>query len=455
MGIISQIWKRIFVTMAQGLFQKVFNKLVWNTEARYVNLENPKVPINGWTLDQALGGNISGTGRSISANGALTLSAVYRAVAIKAGFISSLPFQVFRKTDKGRELDTTHPASYLLSRRPNNKLSKTVYFDRAMNHFELQGNHFAFIQHNGIGKPTSLNLEKPENVTVIEGIDSLIYKLKGVEDLVPSYKMIHVQNMGDGCNGKSVLSYMREDASLMMDIRGYGESFFGRGGKPAGLVLPKRDVTPTQRQEMKHSFTEAKMQGGDVVMPWGWEYKEMSIPPKDADWVVSNDITVSMVARWFGVPTQKLGDSAVKYSNVEFMGIEFLQDTMAPIASKFENEYTNKLFPLSSEANLYAEFNLDAYLRADSVSKAEAMAKRVQNGLLTPNEGRALDNRDAKEGGDDLMMQGATVPIKMAGIKATPTPRKSLRKKIEEQVRNGTDAQLILEGILGNDGKGY
>lgn len=444
----------------QGKLQEFFNRYIWNfngsNETRYVNLEDPKQIISGYTLDQILGGNISGTGRSISVNSALTLSAVYRAVAIKAGFISSLPFQVFRKTDNGRELDLTHPASYLLSRKPNDKLSKTVYFDRAMQHFELKGNHFAYIEHNGIGKPVALNLLNPDDVTVLESKDDLIYKIKGVEGFIPSYKMIHVPNMGDGCNGKSVLSYMREDASLMMDIRGYGESFFGRGGKPAGLLLPKTQVTPAQRQETKDSFTSAKKQGGDVAMPYGWEYKEISIPPKDADWVVSNDIAVSMVARWFGVPTQKLGDSAVKYSNVEFMGIEFLQDTMAPIAAKFENEYTNKLFPLSSEQNLYAEFNLDAYLRADSVSKAEALSKRIQNAMITPNEARALDNRSALDGGDELMIQGATVPLRVAGVPKQVTPRKSsLKKRIEEEVKKGTNAQLIIEGILGNDGKGY
>lgn len=441
----------------QGKLQEFFNRYIWNLsgESRYVNLEDPKQPISGWALDQVLGGNISGTGRAISVNNALTLSAVYRAVAIKAGFISSLPFQVFRKTEKGRELDLTHPASYLLSRKPNNKISKSVYFDRAMQHFELRGNHFAYIVKNGIGKPVELQLLHPDDVEVSESNTSLLYKVRGKEGYISADNMIHVPNMGDGCNGKSVLSYMREDASLMMDIRGYGESFFGRGGKPAGLLIPKTQVALTQRQEMKDSFSAAKKQGGEVAMPYGWEYQQISIPPKDADWVVSHDISVSMIARWFGVPTQKLGDSAVKYSNVEFMGIEFLQDTMAPIAAKFENEYTNKLFPLSSEMNLYAEFNLDAYLRADSVSKAEALSKRIQNAMLTPNEARALDNRSALDGGDDLMIQGATVPIKTAGMPKQVTPRKSLRKKIEEEVKSGKDAQLILEGILGNDGKGY
>jgi len=439
-------------------FQTWFNNTIWNTEKRYVNLENPKQIISGWALDQALGGNISGTGRSISEHGALTLSAVYRAVAIKSGFLSSLPFQVFKKTSNGRVL-ADHPVAKLLSRQPNAKMTKNIYFDRAMNHFELKGNHFAFIKRNGIGRVDSFNLENPDDVTVVEGKNQIVYKVKGIEGLVSSDDMIHVPNMGDGVQGKAVLTYMREDASLMFDIRQYGESFFGRGGKPAGLLIPTKSVpTQAQREEMKQSFRDAKLEGGDVSMAYGWEYKEISIPPKDADWVVSNDFSIATIARWFGVPTQKLGDSSVKYSNVEFMGIEFLQDTMAPIVSKFENEYTVKSFQLSSEEDLYGEVNIDAYLRADAVSKAEAMAKRVQNGLLTPNEGRALDNRPGLDGGDDLMMQGATIPIKMQAqmlAQKTPVQRQSLKKKIEKQVKEGISPQLILEELFGNDGKGY
>ena len=435
-----------------GKLQELFNKFIWDTEKRYGGVVYPN------TFDPVFWGNKTSSGRTVSTDSALTLSAVYRAVNIKAGFISSLPFQVFRKTSKGRELVTDHPVSYLLSRKPNEKMSKAVFLDRAMQHFELLGNHFAYIKKNGIGKPVEIMLLHDKDVKVIEGPNKLVYKVNGMEDLVSADNMIHVPNMGDGVNGKSVLSFMREDASLMMDVRDYGESFFGRGGKPAGLLTPQTQVAATQRQEMKDSFTAAKKQGGEVAMPYGWKYEQISIPPKDADWITTNDFAISTVARWFGVPTQKLGDSAVKYSNVEFMGIEFLQDTMAPIAAKFENEYTNKLFSLSSEQDYYVEFNLDAYLRADSLSKAEAIAKRVQNAQLTPNEGRALDNRPALDGGDDLFIQGATVPLSLQKemLKKQPTAtRQSLKKKIIEAVKKGEDAQLIIEGILGNDGKGY
>jgi len=389
----------------------------------------------------------------------MTLSAVYRAVAIKAGFISSIPFKVYRKTTKGREEVKDHPVSRMLSVGPNNKMSKVVYLDRAMQHYELEGNHYAIINRNGVGRAESLTLLRDQDVSDIkEGENRLFYKIKSIEGLVNGDDVIHVPNMGSGIRGKSVIAYMREDASLMMDVRDYGGSFFGRGGKPAGLLIPKMQVSKTQRQETKESFQESKKQGGDVAMPYGWEYKEISVPPDDAQWVASNDFSISMVARWFGVPTQKLGDSKVKYSNVEFMGIEFIQDTMAPIAAKFENEYTRKLLILPSEEDMYVEFNMDAYLRADSVSKAEQLSKYIQNALITPNEGRALDNRPSIDGGDELFIQGATVPLSLQKqLYATKQKqeRQSLRKKIEKQVKEGLDPQLIIEGLFGNDGKGY
>jgi HK97 family phage portal protein len=207
---------------------------------------------------------------------------------------------------------------------------------------------------------------------------------------------------------------------------------------------------------MKQSFREAKGNGGDVALPFGWDYKEISVPPAEAEWVVSNNFSISTIARWFGVPTQKMGDSAVKYSNVEYMAIEFLQDTIAPIAAKFEAEYTNKSFVLSSEGDLYCEFNLDAYQRADSETKSRLYATYVQNAIKTPNEIRRLNNDPDDPFGNDLMIQGATVPIKLQQTPKQPAVRKSsLRKRIEAQVKEGVDPQLIIEGIFGNDGKGY
>ena len=440
-----------------GKLQAWFKRNIWNTEQRGVNLENPKQIISGWALDQILGGNVSRSGRSISIEGALTLSAVYRAVAIKAGIISASPFKVYRKTEQGRVEVSDHPVAELLSRKPNPKMNKTAYMEAAIKQYDLQGNHFAYIRRNGIGRVYQYDFLNHEDVEVVEGHNLLVYKIKGKEGLVSSDDMIHVPNMGNGIIGKSVIGYMREDASLMMDVREYGDSFFGRGGKPAGLLIPKHPgVTPAQRQETKESFQAAKLQGGEVAMPYGWEYKEISVPPADAEWVTTNDFSVANVARWFGVPTQKLGDSKVKYNNVESMAIEFLQDTMTPIAAKIENEYTIKSFQLNGERDLYAEINMDAYLRADSETRAKLYATYIQNGIKKPNEIRKLNNDPADPFGDDLMIQGATVPIRLQSelykTKSSETAR-NIKKRVEKQVKEGIDPQLIIEGLFGNDGR--
>jgi hypothetical protein len=87
------------------------------------------------------------------------------------------------------------------------------------------------------------------------------------------------------------------------------------------------------------------------------------------------------------------------------------------------------------------------------------LAKYIQSALITPNEARKLDNRIAIEGGDELFIQGATVPLSMQKQLYAQAPEKksrtSLKKKIEKQVKEGLDPQLIIEGIFGNDGKGY
>ncbi|WP_109466310.1 hypothetical protein [Albibacillus kandeliae] len=54
-------------------------------------------------------------------------------------------------------------------------------------------------------------------------------------------------------------------------------------------------------------------------------------------------------------------------------------------------------------------------MREDFKTRIEAIVRAIQSGLLTPNEGRELENRPPKEGGDTLLVQGATVPIEFAG----------------------------------------
>jgi phage portal protein BeeE len=186
------------------------------------------------------------------------------------------------------------------------------------------------------------------------------------------------------------------------------------------------------------AYNEAKANNGDVALPVGWDYKELSVAPAEAEFLGTSQAGVANISRWTGVPLYKLADmSAATRNNVEQQAIEFLQDTMGPIGTKFENEYNCKLLTLPSEEDMYLEFNWDAYIRTDTLTKAEAFAKNIQNAIKTPAQIRALNNDEFIEGSDKLFIQGATVPIDLQEKmilqpKTTPAAARKRRYSLPE-----------------------
>jgi HK97 family phage portal protein len=133
---------------------------------------------------------------------------------------------------------------------------------------------------------------------------------------------------------------------------------------------------------------------------------------------------VGQVARIYQLPPVFLQElSKGNYNNIEHQDLHLVKHTLRRWVKKFEQELTLKIFGRGSKR--YIKLNLDGIMRGDLKTRIEALSKAVQNGILTPNEAREVDNREAKPGGDSLMIQGATVPIEMAGAafnKNAPSP---------------------------------
>jgi HK97 family phage portal protein len=439
-------------------FQEWFNTYIWETKS--VNLENPRAPINGFTVGEMFGG-----GGPISYNASLTLSAFYRAEVIKSGILSTLPYKLYKKTPTGRieVKPSEHPVARMFSKKVNSKMTKTVFLEKAMGQYDIRGAHFALIVSNGIERVQELIYLPYDEVTVFETRGDIAYKVKGIEDVVPSRQMIHIPNF----DGKSILQQAQDDFELQMNTRNYGSKFFKGNGKPLGLFLPKgNSVTDAQRAGIIDSFNKAKANNSDVALPAGWDYKELSVPPEQAGFLGTAQAGVADISRWTGVPLYKLADmSAATRNNVEQQAIEFLQDTMGPIGSKFENEHNTKLLTLPSEEDMYLEFNWDAYIKTDTITKAEAFSKSIQNSIKTPAEVRALNNDPFIEGSDKLFIQGATVPIDLQAEmlkqpKAAPAARRQKRyslteiQKILSEKYNMTNEQLDMFTKINGNGNG-
>jgi HK97 family phage portal protein len=427
-----------FVVVA-ARFQQWWNKNVWDSsnlspenttseerDGKIYSFQTqaPQPPI--WTLEQILGSPSKG-GQTVSFETALTISAYYRALSIKSGLLSSMPYKLYRKTKTGREEVKGYAPAEIFTGKTNSKMTKTVFLERAMIQYDNKGNHYGIPIRNGLGQVAAINYVMHDDVQVFETSEGVFYKIRGMENPLPASRMIHVPNMGDGIIGKGILQKAMEDFALQMNARDYGSGFFADGGKLQMMFLPKDGARPTdpQRAQLQKNYQDVKKKAKEFAVPAGWDVKEMSVAPMEAGFIGATQAGVADISRWTGVPLHKLADmSAATRNNVEHQNIEFLQDTMAPTGAKFENEHKVKLLTLESEQDMYYEFNWDAYIRPDTITKAEAFSKYIQNGVKTPNEVRAMNNDPAMPGtANELFIQGATVPMSLQEKMVTQKPQ--------------------------------
>lgn len=407
--------------MAQALFQKLVNRYIWDTRkeerSETVNLENPNVPLDGFTLSQVLSGMRPSTaGILVSPENALRLSAVWRCNSILSGVISSFKCCPYYEDELGnRQIAKDHPTYKLFRKRPNPLYTKTVYWERAVTHLHLRGNHYAEIvyEKNGVDIK-QFNLILPTQIKSIKLLkNKLWYEIIDQQDLIPMERMIHVPHLGeDLISGKSVITYAREDLGIEIARRDAGGKFWQDGGDPKSVVTTTQKLTDSQRAQLKESFRNAKREGGTIVAPFGADIKNISMSPADQEFIMSGNFSIAAICRWFGVPLHKLSElERATLNNVEQLAIEFLQDTISPIVEKIENEYETKCYTLPSEADMELEFDMNSYLRADSVSRGEANRNAIQNGYKSPNEAAREEGRPSVPGGDRRFIQMNMMPL--------------------------------------------
>lgn len=388
-------------------FKDFWTKYIWPPESRAGgNIHDPNTPINGTTLGEFFGGYQSSSGKKVTHDNALNFSAVWACTRILSGVISSLPFKPYERMNGGRRVATDHPY-YRLTRYPNSYTTKSVYFQRAVIHYLNWGFHLAKIK---LGSKDSAGLEliHPSLLDKIEisSRNNLVFTIRdenGEQHKYPQSQIIYVPNLGDGLIGKGIITHAREDIGLEFAAQEYGSKWFNEGGKPKALIHTDQTPDSTQIKALKESYQEQKKQSGDLILTHGFKYTPMSIPPEDAQFLGTRSFSVLTIARWYGVPPEKLAElERATYGNIEHNAIAFLADTIAPILSKFEQEYT---FKILDPDRYYFEFDMDGYMRADIKTQAEVDRIYASGGIRQINEIRQKKNWNPVKYGDNNFMQ--------------------------------------------------
>ena len=376
----------------------------------------------------------SAAGKSVTERSAMQMTAVYSCVRILAEAVAGLPLHLYRyRDDGGKEKATDHPLYLLLHDEPNPEMSSFVFRETLMTHLLLWGNAYAQIIRNGKGEVLALYPLMPNKMSVDRDESGQLYyaytrsaeEAKTAETgqviLRPS-DVLHIPGLGfDGLVGYSPIAMAKNAIGLAIATEEYGAKFFANGAAPSGVLEhPGTIKDPSRvREAWQSQFGGSANSGKIAVLEEGMKYTPISISPEQAQFLETRKFQINEIARIFRVPPHMVGDlEKSSFSNIEQQSLEFVKYTLDPWVVRWEQSIARTLLTEDEKRTYFVKFNLEGLLRGDYASRMNGYATARQNGWMSANDIRELENLDripAEEGGDLYLINGNMLPLKQAG----------------------------------------
>jgi len=350
----------------------------------------------------------STAGAQVNQATALTSSAVWSAVRHISEGVSSLPLILYKKgADGARVCAEFHPLYRILKDRANPEMSSMIFRETLMGHVLTWGNGYAEIERDpDTGRVVALWPLRPDIMEPVRDKNGDLFYRYGTLIFLPE-EIFHIKGLGfDGVKGYSVVAQARDAIGLGMALENFGSTFFGNGAKPAGVISVPGKLSAEALQNMRKSWEDMHSSQRNAhrvaILQNGVTFQSIGTDPDDSQWLTSRAFQIQEIARWFKIPSSKLGDNANKtYSSLEQDNLAFLQETLRPWMVRWEQEIQHKL--ICDMDSMYAEHNSDALLRSDSAGRAAFYASALSWGWLSRNEVRMMESLSPFEGGDSYM----------------------------------------------------
>jgi HK97 family phage portal protein len=395
-------------------------------ETRSNSLENPAVSLtdaNAFRL--AFGGDFKGfTDEEVNENTALGVPAIWAAVDAVSGAIASLPLHVYRNTDDGPVTADSDPVYSLLHAVVNDDLLTTSQWRRwVVTRLMLEGRAVCWIERNKANKAMNIWPLDLHTLTIRKVDGRTVYERRRKSGGVDTFAATEVLDFvwmpaADGFSHINPIQQHRNAIGLTIAAERYAAGNFTSGGVPAAVAT----MPAGSPAAMDRAATEiaARLKSGArsrepvMALPSGVEIKAIGLNHTEQQMIEARKLQITEIARIWKIPPSFLQDlSTGTFSNVVMQDLAFVKHTLMPWLTMIEQELNAKLFGRKSTS--YAEFNTAGMLRADLKTQAESLRSLTTAGVYTINEARAYLGKSAIKGGDQPLIQGAMVPLDMAG----------------------------------------
>lgn len=387
-----------------GLLRYIFRAADSGTTSHYGNA-------SAWLLEGLSGGK-SVAGQTVNPDTAMQLSAYYACLRNIAEDTAVLPLLVYRRLEpRGKDRAPEHPAYRLLHDQPNVEMDTFTFRSTMTGWCAGWGNAYAEIERTGRGGATALWPIHPSRVIAKrDAAGEIVYLVRNEDGAAVQFSpadMLHLRGFGDGLTGYSVLRFAAVSVGLGLAAQALGASFFEKGAKLGGVLIHPGKLTAEAKVRLRESWREAyggaSKAGQTAVLEEGMEFKPISIPPDEAQWLETREFQVSEVARWFRMPLNKIGQhtQAKGWGTLAAEQTDYVTSTLMPWLVRWEKEIGMKLFGEAERERYFAEHLVNGLMRGDPESRSVVYERYQKMGVLSANEIREFENLNPREGGDE------------------------------------------------------
>lgn len=387
---------------------------------------------------------------------ALSEATYFACLKVLSESVGKLPLKLLQHKDNNGVITARgHPFYKVLHNRPNPYMTSTAFWSTIEQNRNHYGNAYALIK--GAGSKMSLWILPSEEVeiwydddTILSDVPDIyyIYSHGGKMYQFSSEQILHFKtsNTFDGIKGIAVREQLKMTIDGNIKAQKMLNSMYKSGFTAKAVVQYTSDLSDKNLEKFKNKIE--KFAGSDlddeetkniIPIPIGTTLTPLNIKLADNQFVDVKKYSALQIASAFGIKPNQIGDyEKSSYASAEAQQLSFYVDTLLYIIKQYEEELNYKLLPDEDiENGYYFKFNVAVILRADLKTQVDTLCQAISNFLYTPNEARALLDMESKEGGDQLLGNGASIPVQLAGTQYVKEDGKEgekewIKKTIEE-----------------------
>lgn len=368
------------------------------------------------------GSPLVGDTANVGVDGALQISTVWACIDRRATTVASLPFFAYQQIKGEKVLARAARLYAILHDSPNSRMTPFEFWRAMMMNHDLRGNAYARIDRDGTGEAVAMwpmPADQVEAKVLDNGSMVYLYAFGNDVAVLAAENVLHLKNLGNGTTGLAKLEFMRATTDEAAKSQGAASKIFGSGGKPTGVLMLDKVLSPEQRTAVATNF--AGMAEGSMsrlyVLEANMKYEQLSMSPADQQLLETRKFSIEEICRWFDVPPVLVHHSNVTAwgSGIEQLVQGFYTLAIRPMLINIEQATRKRVMTPGQRATMTVEFNFDALMRGNPKDRAEMYAKGAQNGWITRAEIRQLEGWPAMDGTDVLTAQSNLVPLDMLG----------------------------------------